>query len=179
MRSVAVAAIILFVAWCAGLALAGDPKLDAELADAAYRVAPPATTTTVPAGVGESQDLTAPGIPLPADPVVVVAHPVRGQRWQVTPTEPPPPPVLQIPHYDAWQALARCESGGDWQINTGNGYYGGLQFSLTSWRGAGGQQYASRPDLASPAEQMLTAERLYQMQGWRAWPSCSTKVGLR
>jgi len=98
----------------------------------------------------------------------------RGQQQQVTPQEAPP-----IPHYDNWVALAQCESGGNWSINTGNGYYGGLQFNLTAWRASGGTNYASRPDLASAAQQMVAAERLLDLQGWGSWPQCARKLGLR
>jgi peptidoglycan hydrolase-like protein with peptidoglycan-binding domain len=93
---------------------------------------------------------------------------------QVTPVVPPP-----IPHYDQWVRLAQCESGGDWSINTGNGYYGGLQFNLTAWRNSGGTQFASRPDLASAAQQMTAAEKLLDLQGWGAWPQCARRLGLR
>ncbi|GAA2176703.1 resuscitation-promoting factor [Arthrobacter parietis] len=79
----------------------------------------------------------------------------------------------------AWDALAECESGGNWSINTGNGYYGGLQFSQSSWLGAGGGQYAPLPHQASRAEQIATAEVLKQNGGWGHWPSCSSKLGLR
>ena len=75
-----------------------------------------------------------------------------------------------------WAALAECESGGDWSINTGNGYYGGLQFSLTSWRGVGGEGY---PHQAAVAEQIRRAVMLQALQGWGAWPTCSQAVGLR
>ncbi len=75
-----------------------------------------------------------------------------------------------------WDALAQCESGGDWTLNTGNGYYGGLQFGLTSWRGVGGTGY---PHQHSAAEQIARAERLQALQGWGAWPSCSRQIGLR
>ena len=75
-----------------------------------------------------------------------------------------------------WDALAQCESGGNWALNTGNGYYGGLQFSLTSWRGVGGGGY---PYHASPQEQIRRGERLRALQGWGAWPSCSRQIGLR
>jgi Tfp pilus assembly protein FimV len=75
-----------------------------------------------------------------------------------------------------WDRLAHCESGGRWNINTGNGYYGGLQFSLRSWRAVGGSGY---PHRASKAEQIKRAERLRQVQGWGAWPACSRKLGLR
>jgi hypothetical protein len=75
-----------------------------------------------------------------------------------------------------WDDLARCESGGNWSINTGNGYYGGLQFSLSSWRAVGGSGY---PHRATKAEQINRGERLQAKQGWGAWPACSRKLGLR
>jgi hypothetical protein len=71
-----------------------------------------------------------------------------------------------------WTGVAKCESGGDWHINTGNGYYGGLQFSLSSWQAAGGTDYAARPDLATQEQQEMTAENLLAMQGVGAWPVC-------
>ena len=74
-----------------------------------------------------------------------------------------------------WDRLARCESSGNWSINTGNGYYGGLQFSLSSWRWVGGSGY---PHRASKAEQIRRAELLLARQGWGAWPACSRKLGL-
>lgn len=79
---------------------------------------------------------------------------------------------------DTWNRLAQCESGGNWKTNTGNGYYGGVQFSLGSWRAVGGNRYAPRPDLASRAQQVAAAERLLDIQGWGAWPACSRKLGL-
>lgn len=78
-----------------------------------------------------------------------------------------------------WRALAKCESGGNWAINTGNGYYGGLQFSQGSWLGAGGGKYAAYPHQASPAEQVAVAEKLRASGGWGHWPACSSKLGLR
>jgi LysM repeat protein len=75
-----------------------------------------------------------------------------------------------------WDQLAQCESGGDWGINTGNGYYGGLQFSQSSWNAAGG---SGSPANASREEQIRVAENLQSMQGWGAWPSCSSQLGLR
>lgn len=77
-----------------------------------------------------------------------------------------------------WQALAQCESGGNWSINTGNGYYGGLQFSQSSWLGAGGGKYAPLPHLASASEQIATAEVLRSNGGWGHWPACAAKLGL-
>ncbi|MBQ0827062.1 transglycosylase family protein [Streptomyces tagetis] len=68
-----------------------------------------------------------------------------------------------------WDAIAACESSGNWKANTGNGYYGGLQFAHTSWIAAGGLAYAPRADLATRAEQIAVAERLAHLQGMSAW----------
>ncbi|GAA1532201.1 resuscitation-promoting factor protein RpfA [Streptomyces albidochromogenes] len=76
-----------------------------------------------------------------------------------------------------WDAVAQCESGGNWSINTGNGYYGGLQFSASSWAAAGGTQYAPTADKASKAQQIATAEKLLDMQGPGAW-ACAGAGGL-
>jgi LysM repeat protein len=76
----------------------------------------------------------------------------------------------------AWDRLAQCESGGNWNTNTGNGYYGGIQFNPTTWRAYGGK---GMPHQASRSEQIAVAERTLAAQGWGAWPSCSRKMGLR
>src|SRR6059058_2187247 len=76
-----------------------------------------------------------------------------------------------------WDNVAQCESGGNWHINTGNGYYGGLQFSEGTWVGHGGQNYASRADLATKSEQIAIAEKVLASQGWGAWPVCSQRRG--
>ncbi|MFF6995308.1 transglycosylase family protein [Streptomyces sp. NPDC008313] len=68
-----------------------------------------------------------------------------------------------------WDAIAQCESGGNWKANTGNGYYGGLQFRQSSWAAAGGLKYAARADLATRAEQIAVARRLAAIQGLSAW----------
>ena len=76
----------------------------------------------------------------------------------------------------AWDKLAQCESGGNWSINSGNGYYGGIQFNASTWHAFGG---AGLPHQASRSEQIAVAERTLAAQGWNAWPSCSRKMGLR
>ncbi|GAA3521152.1 LysM peptidoglycan-binding domain-containing protein [Actinocatenispora rupis] len=76
-----------------------------------------------------------------------------------------------------WDAIAQCESGGNWAINTGNGYYGGLQFSQSTWSGYGGQQYAARADQASRTEQIAIAEKVKAGQGIGAWPVCGAHAG--
>jgi LysM repeat protein len=75
-----------------------------------------------------------------------------------------------------WDRLAQCESGGNWGINTGNGYSGGLQFAQGTWAANGGSGSAHN---ASRAEQIRVAERVRASQGWGAWPACSAKLGLR
>ncbi|WP_102158604.1 LysM peptidoglycan-binding domain-containing protein [Zhihengliuella halotolerans] len=74
-----------------------------------------------------------------------------------------------------WDAVAECESGGDWSINTGNGYYGGLQFSMSTWEAFGG---TGNPADASKSTQIAVAEQVLASQGWGAWPACSAKLGL-
>lgn len=98
-------------------------------------------------------------------------------QMQLTEPPKPPPTTTTFPSYIwPWDDLAECESGGDWQINTGNGFYGGLQFTLQSWRGVGGTGY---PHQHSRREQIYRGELLQDIQGWGAWPACSRKVGLR
>jgi len=71
-----------------------------------------------------------------------------------------------------WSAIAACESGGNWSTNTGNGFYGGLQFTEGTWLANGGGQYAASADLATPAQQIAVAERVLASQGIGAWPVC-------
>jgi LysM repeat protein len=77
-----------------------------------------------------------------------------------------------------WDKVAKCESGNRWGINTGNGYYGGLQFSPRTWSGFGGRQYASQANKASKGEQIAVARRVLAVQGPGAWPHCSRVAGL-
>jgi uncharacterized protein YabE (DUF348 family) len=78
-----------------------------------------------------------------------------------------------------WDAISRCEAGGNWAINTGNGYYGGVQFDQNTWERNGGLRFAPRADLASREEQIAIAEVTRQRQGWGAWPVCSGRAGAR
>jgi len=75
-----------------------------------------------------------------------------------------------------WDKVAQCESGGNWAISTGNGFHGGLQFTASTWRSFGG---TGMPHQASRTEQIAVAERVLAAQGWKAWPACSRKLGLR
>ena len=76
-----------------------------------------------------------------------------------------------------WDRIAQCESGGNWHINTGNGYYGGLQFSAGTWRAYGGTAYAPTADKASRSAQIAIATKVQSAQGWGAWPTCSARAG--
>ena len=75
-----------------------------------------------------------------------------------------------------WDAVAQCESGGNWSINTGNGYYGGLQFSASTWAAYGGTAYASTADKATKAQQIEIAEKVLASQGKGAWPHCGVNL---
>ncbi|MFP8960429.1 transglycosylase family protein [Streptomyces nanhaiensis] len=79
---------------------------------------------------------------------------------------------------EVWEKVAECEAGGNWSINTGNGYFGGLQFSQSSWEAAGGTEYAPRADLATKEEQIAAGEKLLALQGPGAWPTCGPAAGL-
>jgi cell wall-associated NlpC family hydrolase len=84
----------------------------------------------------------------------------------------------QAASLETWDKVAKCESGGNWQINTGNGYYGGLQFSASTWAAYGGRSFASRADLATKGQQITVAERVLTGQGPGAWPVCGARAGL-
>ncbi|MEU1286009.1 transglycosylase family protein [Kitasatospora sp. NPDC005856] len=77
-----------------------------------------------------------------------------------------------------WDAVAQCESGGNWSISTGNGFHGGLQFSPSTWAAYGGTAYASQANKATRAQQIAVAEKVLASQGPGAWPVCSQKAGL-
>ena len=85
--------------------------------------------------------------------------------------------IPDVANGGTWDALARCEAGGNWAINTGNGFYGGVQFDQNTWERSGGLRYAARADLATREEQIAIAEVTRARQGWGAWPTCSGRIG--
>lgn len=89
------------------------------------------------------------------------------------------PGAPYVPPGSVWDRLAQCEATGNWSINNGNGFYGGVQFDQNTWDRWGGQEYAPRADLATREEQIAIATKTQAAQGWGAWPSCSSKLGLR
>ncbi len=101
----------------------------------------------------------------------------QGTKHHQTYSPPPAPPVYGGGD-TIWDRIAQCESGGNWAINTGNGYYGGLQFSYGTWLAYGGGAYAQTANLASRDEQITIARRVQAAQGWGAWPVCSRQAGV-
>jgi hypothetical protein len=140
----------------------GDGTVLADIETLAEAVAPPTTaapTTTVP----PTTTTTAP--PPPPPPPPPSAQPVASGSGYSDPNNPA-----------AWDRLAQCESGGNWAANTGNGYYGGIQFSLSSWQAVGGTGY---PHQASRETQIAMGQRLWNQGGWGHWPGCSRALGYR
>jgi hypothetical protein len=130
----------------------------------------------------------------PADPVILEAVPTTAAPTTTTAPPPPPPPAPVAAPAPApapapsgagtgdpndpasWDRLAQCEASGNWAANTGNGYYGGLQFSLSSWQAVGGPGY---PHESSRETQIEMGKRLYAQGGWGHWPGCTRSFGWR
>ncbi|MBV9089111.1 MAG: transglycosylase family protein [Mycobacteriaceae bacterium] len=117
-------------------------------------------------GVVTGRRLVAHDILTPARPTVLRIGAKPG-------TEVPP-----VTNAATWDAVASCEASGNWSINTGNGFYGGVQFDQPTWERNGGLRYAARADLATREEQIAIAEVTQARQGWGAWPVCGARVGM-
>ena len=133
-----------------------------------------ATAVTESAGLQATEELHASAVPTPA------AAPMEAtlNSAAAPPAPPAPQRVVTYAGNSVWDDLARCESGGNWAINSGNGYYGGLQFSLGTWQQYGGTEFAAYPHQATRDEQIITAERLRAVRGYAPWPACRAKLGL-
>lgn len=135
-----------------------NPKLVAASAGRAFVVdmeAMPTTTTTVP-------------------PTTTTTA-----RARTAPTVRVSRPAPAVAGGSVWDRLAACESHGNWSINTGNGYFGGLQMDMQFWRSYGGPVFAGRPDLASREQQIVVAERARDSgRGYHPWPTCARRLGL-
>jgi hypothetical protein len=110
-------------------------------------------------------------------PLIATASPQPPPRPKVV-RAPPSTRYTQPADRSVWDRLARCESGGNWASNVG-ALDGGLQFHPRTWRAYGGTQYAPSANRATREQQIAIAERVLAGQGWRAWPACSRKLGLR
>jgi hypothetical protein len=104
---------------------------------------------------------------------VVTSHQLVAPKAQTEKvgTKPRPAPAVSTNGLN-WDAVAQCESGGNWHINTGNGFYGGLQFDYGTWLSNGGGAYAPRADLATREQQIAIANKLYAARGSSPWPVC-------
>jgi hypothetical protein len=89
-----------------------------------------------------------------------------------------PPQATTYGGDTVWDALAMCEASGNWAANTGNGYYGGLQFSVATWNGYGGAEFAAYPHQATREQQIIVADRLRAARGYQPWPACRAELGL-
>ncbi len=106
-------------------------------------------------------------------------HPAAAESFaEGQATEAPLPAPVPAQPSGVWDRLAQCESGGNWAINTGNGYFGGLQFLGSTWNAYGGRELAARADLATREQQIVVAERIHDDVGYGAWPACSRRLGL-
>ena len=121
-----------------------------------------------------SESLATRPMPVAAPKSVQKPAPKAPVKKRVVNTAPAP----AIADGSVWDRLARCESGGNWAINTGNGYYGGLQFNAGTWLSNGGGQYAPYAHLATREQQIDIAQHLHAARGFSPWPACSRKLGL-
>ncbi|GAC57422.1 resuscitation-promoting factor [Gordonia hirsuta DSM 44140 = NBRC 16056] len=155
------------------------------------KVAPPEIVTKDPSMINGRKVVVRPGTPGKAE----VTYKVTKINGKVTKREKvtekvlvePKPATVRVgtkpgaPHVPVgiWDQIAMCESTGNWSINTGNGFYGGIQFTQSTWDAFGGQEYAPRADLATREEQIAIGKKVQAGQGWGAWPLCTSRLGLR
>ena len=117
-------------------------------------------------GVESANDIVSQNVLVPAKKATIS----RGTKVSRVPT---------VPDGSVWDRLAQCESTGNWAINTGNGFHGGLQFTPQTWLAYGGGEYAPYAYQATREEQIAVAQKVQASQGWGAWPACTAKMGLR
>jgi hypothetical protein len=185
LAAISIGGIALIAPLAARSAVPVAPELEEHLLTISE--APPAGMSAVDRGTLSVRGLSvsAPSSDKPeslgGEPIPTPATaPMEATLYEVAPPPPPPPPQREVTYAgtSVWDDLARCESGGNWAINTGNGYYGGLQFSYGTWHQYGGGEFAEYPHEASRAEQIIVAERLRADRGYAPWPACRAKLGL-
>lgn len=119
------------------------------------------------------------GIDLHAEGVDIALSALTTTTTSTTTTTTPRHHDTTKPGADRWDRLAQCESSGNWEKNSGNGYFGGLQFTHQTWLGYHGDEFAWYPHEATKEQQITVAERLYAKRGWQPWPACTRKLGWR
>jgi hypothetical protein len=137
---------------------------DPDLITAGQRLALPSSHQVPPWLARAALAATAAVRPAPAAPAGATAAPAA--------PAPAPSPAPASSGGTNWSAIAACESGGNWAASTGNGFYGGLQFTEQTWLANGGGRYASSANLATPAQQIAVAQNVLASQGIGAWPVC-------
>ena len=152
------------------LAVDAAPRADVDRGSLSIRAA----SGPAPAAA-ETEAVVSGPIPTPAAaPMEATLHAIATPRPVVIAQQR----VVTFDGDTVWDDLAKCESGGNWAINTGNGYYGGLQFSHPTWQGYNGGEFAEYPHEATREEQIIVAERLRAARGFQPWPACRIKLGL-
>ncbi|WP_271214953.1 resuscitation-promoting factor, partial [Pseudonocardia halophobica] len=159
------------------------------------RTDPPVEEVEDPELPRGKREVVDPGVPGEQTAVMRVyvqnGQEVRREQIRAGASTPPRPRIVKVGTNDeqpevpviadgaVWDRLAQCEAGGNWAINTGNGYYGGVQFDASTWRAYGGAQYAPLPHQASREEQIAVASKVRDSRGgYGAWPACARKLGL-
>ena len=143
-------------------------------APAVALAAPPSSVAAAPTTTATPQPTTTSTTAASVARVVALQSPPATQAPAPTTTAAPNPRPGDPNDPATWDRLAQCEASGNWSTNTGNGYYGGLQFSLTTWQSYGGTGY---PHHASKATQISIGKRVQAGQGWGAWPGCARRLG--
>jgi len=151
------------------LAVEAAPRADVDRGTLSIRAA----SGPAPSAEGPEEIVAGP-VPTPGEaPMEATLHVIATPRPAAV-----APRAVTYDGDTVWDDLAQCESGGNWAINTGNGYYGGLQFSYDTWHGYGGGEFAEYPHEATREEQITVAERLRAARGFQPWPACRIKLGL-
>jgi hypothetical protein len=157
------------------VAVVDDTSSSTSTTELPSTTAAPSTTEVVVVTTEAPTSTTAAPTTTTTAPVVRALAAPRVTTTTAAPAPPPPPPKPGDPNDPAtWERMAQCEAGGNWAANTGNGYYGGLQFSVATWESYGGTGYSHE---APRDTQIAIGQRLQAARGWGAWPGCARELG--
>jgi hypothetical protein len=163
-------------------AIAAVADIVAESSSTLWDIPSTTTTTAAPTSTTAAPTTTAAPATTATAPPTTTAHVHAAAAPAPAPAPPPTTTTTRAPAAangdpddpETWEKLAQCESGGNWSMSSGNGYYGGLQFSLASWRDVGGTGY---PHEHTKAEQIYRGKILQARYGWDQWPTCARQLG--
>jgi hypothetical protein len=156
------------------LVVAAVPSTDSTTTAPPTTATPTTTTPPTPAPAAPASTTSTTAKPRPSTTTTTRAPTTTTTR----PAVPAPAPTPAVSNGAIWDALAGCETGGNWAMNTGNGYSGGLQFHSSTWAAVGGTQFAPEAWMATREQQIAAGERVRASAGWSAWPGCARKLGL-